>query len=60
MIRILLYGSATIVMIGGAAFYPEYRYLYLLFVVLGLAGTWKAYRRWEEARAKTYDPADAG
>lgn len=53
MIRILFYTVLTVVMMGAAWFYPEFRYLYLLCAVLGLSGTWKAYRRWSEARSAT-------
>ena len=52
MIRILFYSVGTVVMLGGAVLYPGYRYLYLLCVVLGLSGTWKAYSRWAESRSR--------
>ena len=53
MVRILFYAVLTVVMMGAAGFYPEFRYLYLLCGVLGLSATWESYRRWSEARSAT-------
>ena len=44
MIRILLYSAATTVFAVSAFIYPERRYLYLFFVVLGISGIIRGYR----------------
>jgi len=42
---------ATAVMVFGGFTDPERRYIYLLFIFLGLIFTFRAFRDWEERRA---------
>ena len=56
MTKVILGSVATAVMIVGGLMDPGRRYLYLLFILLGLLFTFRAFVAWKEARDLTLDP----
>jgi len=52
MTKVLIGVAGIVVMAVGGFLDPERRYLYLLFILLGLVGTFKAFLAWEGRRAE--------
>jgi hypothetical protein len=47
---VVLYGSATIVILADGVMNPDRFGVSLVFFTLGLAGTWRQYLRWRQAK----------
>jgi hypothetical protein len=48
---VVLYGGATLVILADGVMNPDRLLLSLGFFTLGLAGTWRQYLRWRQAKA---------
>jgi hypothetical protein len=47
---VVLYGGATVVIMADGVMNPDRLYVSLVFFTLGLAGTWRHYLRWRQAK----------
>jgi hypothetical protein len=53
LLLMLIFALATLIIAIDGVLRPERRYLSLVFLIIGLLGTWRQYLRWRQDRSHT-------